>query len=71
VDITYMTESGEVPGPQLELEPGSRGTVNVADTVPGEWSVATRVTGDKDIIAERSTYWNGRQGGHDSIGMGL
>ncbi|MCG2795917.1 MAG: hypothetical protein L6427_08665, partial [Actinomycetia bacterium] len=71
VELTYMTENGAVPGPGMELEPGSRRTVNVADVVPGNWSVSTKVVSDQDIIAERSTYWNGREGGHDSIGLGL
>ncbi|MCG2794725.1 MAG: hypothetical protein L6427_02445, partial [Actinomycetia bacterium] len=71
VELTYMTENGAVPGPSMELEPGSRRTVNVADVVPDNWSVSTKVVSDQDVIAERSTYWNGRVGGHDSIGLGL
>ena len=73
VDIFYQTPKGEKQGPHLTVEARTRRTVNVADTVPGEWSVSTRVTSDKPVIAERSMYWTSaagvfRQAAHDSIG---
>jgi len=68
VSLTYMTPSGAVTGPSLVLEPSTRQTVNVADTVPDEWSVSTEVTSDVPVVCERSVYWGGRIGGHDSIG---
>ncbi len=73
VNITYMTPGGAVTGPTVLLAPGSRDTVNVAETLPDEWSVSTRVQSDVPIIAERSMYWNSsagilRQAAHDSIG---
>ncbi|MCJ7746070.1 MAG: S8 family serine peptidase, partial [Actinobacteria bacterium] len=67
--VTYMTPAGEVPGPPVALAPRSRVSINVADTVPNEWSVSTRVTADQPIIVERSCYWNNRKGGHESIGV--
>lgn len=67
--VTYMTSEGEVSGPTADLEPGTRLTLNTADTVPDTWSVSTEVTSDKPIIAERATYWGNRSGGHDSIGV--
>jgi serine protease len=67
--ITYMTTAGQVPGPSVTLGPKSRVSVNVADYVPNEWSVSTKITADNLVIAERSMYWNNRQGGHDSIGV--
>ena len=73
VNITYMTQFGEVAGPQLTMGGQSRLTVNVADTVPDEWSVSTRVTADAPIVAERAMYWNSggayRQCSHGSIGL--
>jgi len=67
--LTYMTDRGEVKGPVLDLEPGTRRTVRVADTVPGNWSVSTTVESDEPVIAERSMYGNSRHWGTDSIGL--
>jgi photosystem II stability/assembly factor-like uncharacterized protein len=71
VDITYMTGSGAVAGPHLELQPRTRQTVSAADTVPGEWGVSTAISSNVPVAAERSTYWNGevyRQAASGSIG---
>jgi photosystem II stability/assembly factor-like uncharacterized protein len=71
VHITYMTPQGRRDGPTLSLEPSTRQTVNVADTVPNEWSVSTSVESDQPIAAEKAVYWNGaenRQAATDSIG---
>ena len=71
--LVYMTDDGIVPGPELILKANSRISLNVADTVPDNWSVSTKVTSDKAVIAERSVYWNTpsvyRQAAHDSIGV--
>ena len=69
VQLTHMTPTGQVPGQQMLLAPNSRYSINVADTMPNEWSISTKVTADHLVIAERSMYWNNRQGGHDSIGV--
>jgi len=66
--VTYMTPQGKVSGPTANLEPGTRQTLNAANTVPDIWSVSTEVTSDRPIVAERATYWGDRSGGHDSIG---
>ena len=68
VNLSYMTEKGQVAGPHLNLPPHSRQTVNVASVVPNTWSVSTRVTSKQPVIAERAVYWNNRIEGHDSIG---
>jgi hypothetical protein len=72
VDITYMTQSGEVAGPSIQLGPKARWTANTADTVPGEWHVAAQVSSDKPVVAERTMYWSStaayRQSAHSSIG---
>ena len=72
--ITYMTPDGEKDGPEPTLQPGTRETFSVGQTVPGNWNVSTRVTSDEPIIAERAVYWNSaagvyRQAAHDSIGV--
>jgi hypothetical protein len=68
VTLTYMTPSGAVPGPSVEMPPNSRETFEVAGTVPGAWEVSTQVTADRPVIAERAMYGPGRTWGHDSIG---
>lgn len=71
IQVSYMTTSGEAPGPSFAIGPKSRVTINVADAVPGQWSVSTKVTATEPVIVERSMYWNNRAGGHDSIGVPL
>ncbi len=64
VQVNYMTPDGPKTGPKVEVLPQSRKTVEVAKDVPNSWSVSTELLSDQDIIAERSVYWNGRDGGH-------
>ncbi|MFH1151398.1 MAG: DUF5719 family protein [Actinomycetota bacterium] len=72
VRISYLTPDGAVEGPHLTIDPGTRQTVNVADTVPNEWDVSTIVESDISVCVERSMYWNPaggfRQAGLDSVG---
>ena len=56
VQLTYMTDSGSVPGPRLSMGPGIRKTVNVADTVKDSWGVSTKVTSTKPVVAEGAMY---------------
>ena len=58
VDLYYQTPDGEVKGPHITLQPRTRQTRSVGDTVAGQWSVSTRVASDKPVIAERAMYWN-------------
>jgi hypothetical protein len=68
VDLTFMTEAGQKPGPHLDLAPHTRQSVDVSKTIPNDWSVSTKVTSKQPVIAERAVYWNNRIEGHDSIG---
>jgi len=72
IHITYMTSQGQVSGPTFTVEPDTRHTVNVAEVLPNEWDVSTRVTSDQPVIVERSMYWDApgvmRQAAADSIG---
>ena len=72
VDLFYQTPAGEKKGPHISVGAHTRTTVNVADVVPNEFSVSTRVTSDNPVIAERAMYWNTpsvvRQAATDSIG---
>lgn len=72
IDFQYMTSSGPVQGPQFYMEPHTRRTINVADTVPNNSNVSTVVTGDVRVVAERAMYWTkneGNKGGTESIGI--
>jgi hypothetical protein len=67
--VTYMNENGAQAGPTVEIPAHSRKTINVADTLPNDAQVSTKVTSDQPVIAERSVYWNGRQGGTCETGL--
>ena len=69
IDVTYMTPAGTVQGPRTSVPANSRQTFNVADTVPGQWEVSTRVTADRPVFAERAMYGNNRAWGTQSIGV--
>ena len=69
VRLTYMTPSGPVPGPSVPVGANTRRTLNVADTVPGEYSVSTLVTSDRPVIAERAMYGSGRTWAHGCAGL--
>jgi photosystem II stability/assembly factor-like uncharacterized protein len=70
--LYFQLPGRQVEGPEVTLEPYTRKTVNVADTVPNEYSVSTKVVADVPVVAERSTYWNSgvpKQSATDSIGV--
>ncbi len=69
--LTYMTPggAGAVAGPLVKVPAGGRKTVSVADKVPNTWSVSTKVVSDEPVVAERSMYWNGREGGTCAAGV--
>jgi photosystem II stability/assembly factor-like uncharacterized protein len=71
VNLTYMTQSGEVAGPSFQMPANSRKTVRVNDQLLPGTDVSTHVHGTQPIIAERAMYWNNGTGEacHDSIGM--
>ncbi len=68
--LTYVTPDGPVAGPSLALEPRSRTTVLVNDTVRSG-DVSTKVTSDHPVVVERSMYWDARRGGACSNGVKL
>ena len=68
VIIVYLSDDEEKRGPALTVQAESRVTINVADSVPDTWSIATEVQADRDIIVESAMYWGGRQGGLESVG---
>jgi serine protease len=70
VDVTYMTPQGPVPKGTLTVAGNSRYTITVANDIPSS-DVSFQVIADQRVIAERSMYWDGRRGGHASIGTVL
>lgn len=70
VSVTYMTKSGPVGKAPFTLDGNSRFSINVADDL-GADDMSFEVVADRRVIAERSMYWDGRRGGHDSIGTTL
>jgi hypothetical protein len=69
VDLTYMTPTGAVPGPQdFAVPPRTRVSFPVADHVI-DYHVSTMVTSQGgDVICERAMYGGGRTWAHVSIG---
>lgn len=67
VQVMYMTPQGIEVRPGVIVPPHSRTTINVNAVVPGR-DVSMQVQGNLPIVAERAMYWNGRGGGHDSVG---
>lgn len=72
VQLLYLTSHGPIEGPSATLQPGSRMTFDVSQHAPDEYDVSTMVATvnmDQYVVAERAVYWNGRRGGHDSLGI--
>ncbi|MBU4179484.1 MAG: hypothetical protein KJ625_06020, partial [Actinobacteria bacterium] len=67
VNVTYMTPGGPVEKSPFSIPADSRYSINVADDLPGE-EMSFEVVANRRVIAERSMYWDGKRGGHDSIG---
>ena len=67
VNVTYMTPDGPVEKAPFTIKANSRYTINVQDDLPNE-EMSFEVVANQRVIAERSMYWDGKRGGHDSIG---
>jgi hypothetical protein len=67
VGVTYLTDTGPVPGKTLEVPRNSRVTVKVSDELPAR-DASIKVTCKDGVMAERSMYWNAKGAGHASIG---
>jgi hypothetical protein len=69
VDVTFMTSTGPVLGPQgFPVPANSRITFKANDFVT-DFNVSTQVTSGAPIICERAVYGDGRVWAHDSIGV--
>ena len=56
VCLSFMTDTGDVAAPTLTLGAHRRQTVNVAQDLPGSWSVSTHVHADRPVVCERAMY---------------
>ncbi|MFH1150482.1 MAG: DUF5719 family protein [Actinomycetota bacterium] len=65
--VTYMTPEGPVEKAPFAMAPNSRETIVVSEDLPAE-EMSFKVLSDQRVIAERSMYWDGMRGGHDSVG---
>jgi hypothetical protein len=63
----YLREDGSVVLQTYTVAPNSRYTISVNAFMPGV-AFATDITSDQPIVVERAMYWNGNQGGSDSLG---
>ncbi len=68
VTVTYMTAGGPVNKAPLVVPAGSRASIFVNGDVPDNNQVSIAVAATEPVVAERACYWNGRMGGHDSLG---
>ena len=72
VTITYYPTSGAPISKPSTVAPGTRLTVNVNDDAGSSLEISAKLSSDKPIVAERSTYfaYNGAwTGGHDVVGF--
>ena len=67
VNVTFMTNSGAVLGPTVNIARGTRVTLHLNDIIPNV-DVATKIQCNMPIMAERAMYWNNKGGGTSSIG---
>jgi YVTN family beta-propeller protein len=69
VDLTFMTSTGEKPGPQdFTIEAETRHSFNLNAYVT-DYDVSTRVVASGDVVCERAMYGGNRTWAHDSIGV--
>ncbi|MBU2686797.1 MAG: isopeptide-forming domain-containing fimbrial protein [Actinobacteria bacterium] len=60
VKATFMTADGVAAQTEVTMPAGSRHTFKVDDFVDGDFHVATRLTADRPVVAERAMYWDKR-----------
>jgi Family of unknown function (DUF5719) len=63
VKATFTNAQGVAGKAEINMPPRSRGTLRLSDYVPDDFQVSTKLTSDRPIVAERSTYWDKRKAG--------
>ncbi len=77
VNVTFLSTGGAVASKAVSMAPGTRATLRTQDYAPDNFFVATRVTSDQPVAAERAMYWDKRvaqgavnmQEGHSATGV--
>jgi len=65
VKVTYLTDQGPVEKAPFTVAPNTRATVHVNEDIPGR-NISVKVEADRGVVVERSMYWDGKRGGHNS-----
>jgi hypothetical protein len=68
LDLTYYFPDGTKVFDQMQIGLRSRSTVDVGAAVSQDSAFSAKVVSDQPVVAERSMYWDGRAGGHCTIG---
>ena len=61
VTALFSDATGTVAQLDTTMPAQSRSTVKVSDYVPDNFQVSTNITSDREIVAERSMYWDNRE----------
>ena len=57
ITVTFLTGSGQVPGPSFVLPPGTRRSVRANDWVPSDFNVATKVeSSGAGVVVDHTIY---------------
>ncbi len=77
VTADFLSTGGVAASKTISMPAGTRATLRIQDYVPDNFYVATQVTADQPVSAERSMYWDKRvtsdvasmQEGHSATGV--
>lgn len=67
-EVTFFNEYGTETVHRLALGPTSRSSIYLNRILPPNTPFGARLSFDNPIVAERSSYWANRSGGHSSLG---
>ena len=59
--VTFMTEGGPQAPFNITIPANSRYTLRVSEYLPDSFQVSTLITSNRDLVVERSMYWDNRQ----------
>ncbi|MDY6796891.1 MAG: S8 family serine peptidase [Actinomycetota bacterium] len=68
IEVTFMEPGGSTREFAFSMPGYSRLTLDVNSLIP-ESDVSTHVHSDLPVVAERAMYWEGKEGGHDTLGV--
>ncbi len=59
--VTFMTENGPQTPFNITVGANSRYTLRISDSLPDTFQVSTLIQSDRELVVERSMYWDNRQ----------